>query len=105
MTVEVTDNDFEKKVLQSDKPVLVDFWAVWCGPCKMVAPSVAQLSDEYEGKAGVFKLDVDHNPVTAAKFGIRNIPTILYFKNGEIVDKHVGVAPKNVLASKLDALM
>lgn len=105
MTVEVTDNDFEKKVLQSDKPVLVDFWAVWCGPCKMVAPSVAQLSDEYEGKAGVFKLDVDHNPITAAKFGIRNIPTLLYFKNGEIVDKHVGVAPKNVLASKLDALM
>jgi thioredoxin 1 len=103
MALELTDSNFEEIVLKSDKPVLVDFWAVWCGPCRMVAPVVEELSKDYDGKAVVGKLDVDNNPNISAKYGIRNIPTLLVFKNGEIVDKHVGAAPKNVLAQKLDA--
>ncbi|MFO8000924.1 MAG: thioredoxin [Marinilabilia sp.] len=105
MTIEVTDANFDEKVLQSDKPVLVDLWAEWCGPCRMVAPIVAELGEEYEGKAVMAKLDVDSNPDTSVKYGIRNIPTILFFKNGEVVDKQVGAVPKATLASKLDALL
>jgi len=104
MTIEVTDANFEEMVLKSDKPVIVDFWAEWCGPCRMVGPIVSELSDEYEGKAVVTKLDVDSNPGISAKYGIRNIPTILFFKNGEIVDKQVGAVPKSNLESKLQAL-
>ncbi|MDG5799447.1 thioredoxin [Marinilabiliaceae bacterium ANBcel2] len=105
MTQEVTDSNFEDLVLKSDKPVLVDFWAEWCGPCRMVAPVVAELAEEYNDKAVITKMDVDSNPETSVKFGIRNIPTILFFKNGEVVDKQVGAVPKTILASKLDALI
>ncbi|MCW0484016.1 thioredoxin [Gaoshiqia sediminis] len=105
MAIEVTDANFEELVLKSDKPVLVDFWAEWCGPCRMVAPVVEELSHDYDGKLLVTKLDVDSNPDTAVKFGIRNIPTILFFKGGEIVDKHVGAAPKSALAAKVDAIL
>lgn len=103
MALELTDSNFEELVLKSDKPVLVDFWAVWCGPCRMVAPIVEELAKDYEGKAIVGKLDVDNNPNVSAQFGIRNIPTLLVFKNGQVVDKQVGAVPKSVLAAKIDA--
>lgn len=103
MAVELTDSNFEEKVLQSDKPVLVDFWAEWCGPCRIVGPVVDELAGEYEGRVVIGKVNVDENQAISAKYGIRNIPTLLVFKNGEIVDKQVGVAPKNKLAEKLDA--
>jgi thioredoxin 1 len=103
MALELTDSNFDELVLKSDKPVLVDFWAEWCGPCRMVGPIVEELSGEYEGKAVVGKVDVDSNPGISMKFGIRNIPTLLVFKNGEIVDKQVGAVPKHILKGKLDA--
>ncbi|TAJ14653.1 thioredoxin [Marinilabiliaceae bacterium JC017] len=105
MLIEVTDANFEEVVLNSDKPVLIDFWAEWCGPCRMVTPIVKELAEEYDGKAVVAKMDVDSNPGTSVKYGIRNIPTILFFKKGEIVDKQVGAVPKTILASKLDAIV
>ncbi|MEE4258603.1 MAG: thioredoxin [Bacteroidales bacterium] len=105
MAIELTDGTFESLVLKSDKPVLVDFWAVWCGPCRMVGPIVQEIGEEYGDKAVVGKLDVDHNPDTARNYGIRNIPTILFFKNGEVVDKQVGAVPKQKLVEKLDALL
>ena len=105
MALELTDANFEELVMNSDKPVLVDFWAVWCGPCRMVGPVVDEISNDYEGKAIVGKVDVDNNPEVASKFGIRNIPTILFLKNGEIVDKQVGAVQNNTLAEKLDAMM
>lgn len=103
MALELTDANFDTEVLKSDKPVLVDFWAEWCGPCRMVGPIVEELAKEYDGKAVVGKVNVDENQSVAAQFGIRNIPTLLIFKNGQIVDKQVGVAPKNVLEGKLKA--
>lgn len=103
MALEITNANFEEVVLKSDKPVLVDFWAEWCGPCRMVGPIVDELSSEYEGKAVVGKVNVDEYGEISAQFGIRNIPTLLVFKNGEVVDKQVGVAPKTTLAAKLDA--
>lgn len=105
MAIEITDANFEELVLKSDKPVLVDFWAEWCGPCRMVGPVVEELAKEYEGRAVIGKVDVDSNSAISAQFGIRNIPTLLYFKNGQVVDKQVGVVPKAALASKLDAQM
>lgn len=105
MALEITDANFEELVLKADKPVVLDFWAVWCGPCRMVGPLVEELGVEYEGKAVVGKVDVDSNPGVSAKFGIRNIPTILFFKNGEIADKQVGAVPKQVLANKLEAIL
>ena len=105
MALELNDNNFEQVVLQSDKPVLVDFWAEWCGPCRMVGPVVDELYKEYEGKAIIGKVNVDNNNEISMKFGIRNIPALLYFKNGEVVDKQIGAAPKSALASKLDALI
>jgi len=103
MALEITDGNFEEVVLKSDKPVLIDFWAEWCGPCRMVGPVVEELASEYEGKAVIGKLNVDHNPETAVKYGIRSIPALLYFKNGEIVDRQVGAVPKNILEGKLTA--
>lgn len=102
MTIEITDSNFEEVVLKSDKPVLVDFWAEWCGPCRMVGPVVEELSNEYDGKVVIGKVDVDSNPEVSLKFGIRNIPALLFFKDGEIVDKQIGAVPKSVLAEKLD---
>ncbi|WP_068597293.1 thioredoxin [Vaginella massiliensis] len=105
MALEVTDTSFESEIINSGKPAMVDFWAVWCGPCRMVGPVVEEIAGEYTGKAVVAKVDVDTNQEVAAKYGIRNIPTILYFKNGEVVDKVVGVAPKEQLVAKLEALL
>jgi len=100
--IEVTDNNFEE-IIGSDKPILIDFWAEWCGPCKMIGPIVEELAGEYDGKAVIGKVDVDANPQVSAKFGIRSIPTLLVFKGGEIVDKQVGAVAKGVLSQKLDA--
>lgn len=105
MALEITDANFEELVMKSDKPVLLDFWAEWCGPCRMVGPIVEEISKEYDGKAVVGKVDVDSNPNVSMQFGIRNIPTILFFKGGKMVDKQVGAVPKNVLVDKLNAQM
>ena len=101
MALEITDANFEELVLKSDKPVLVDFWAEWCGPCRMVGPVVEEIAKEYDGRAVVGKVNVDHNSGISTKYGIRNIPALLFFKNGEIVDKQIGAVPKSVLAEKL----
>ncbi len=103
--MEFTDQNFSAEVLQSDKPVLVDFWAVWCGPCKMIAPFVEELAGEFEGKAKVGKLDVDNNQETAIKYGVRSIPTVLVFKGGKVVDTIIGAVPKVQLKQKLEAAL
>ena len=103
--IHVNDASFEKVVLQAEMPVIVDFWAPWCGPCRMVAPIVEDISKEFEGKALITKCDVDSNPGVAAKYGIRNIPTILFFKDGKIADKQVGAVPKANFVAKLNALI
>lgn len=105
MALEITDATFEETVLKSDKPVMVDFWAAWCGPCRMVGPIIEQLSHEYEGKAVVGKVDVDAHQEYAAKYGVRNIPTVLVFQNGEVVGRQVGVAPKSVYSEAIDSLL
>lgn len=105
MALEVTEANFEEKVLKSEVPVVVDLWAEWCGPCKMLTPIMEEMSSEYEGKALITKVDVDSNPGVAAKYGVRNIPTVLFFKNGEVVDKQVGAVPKEKLTEKLDSLL
>lgn len=105
MALEITDANFEEVVLKADKPVIVDFWAEWCGPCKMIGPIVNEIGEENADKAVVGKVDVDSNPETARKFGIRNIPTILFFKDGEQKDKQVGACSKSVLVDKLEALI
>lgn len=102
MTVELTDKNFKTEVLDDSGVVLVDFWAPWCGPCRMVGPIIDELASEYQGKAKIGKLNVDDNPATASKYGIMSIPTMLIFKNGEVVDQMVGVAPKAQLVDKLD---
>ncbi len=105
MTIEVTESNFEELVLKSDKPVLLDFWAEWCGPCRVIAPYVKEIAGEFEGKAVVGKVDVDSNPGISQKYGIRNIPTILFFKDGEVADKQIGAVPKKNLVEKLNALL
>lgn len=105
MAVEITDANFDELVMKSDKPVMVDFWAEWCGPCRMIGPVVEELHTEYAGKAVIGKVNVDNNSGVAAQFGVRSIPTILFIKNGEVVDKSVGAVPKATLASKLDAIL
>jgi len=103
--VEITDANFESMVLEADKPAVVDFWAVWCGPCRIVGPIVEELAGEYEGKAVIGKLDVDSNRDTAVKYGIQAIPTMLFFKNGQVADRIVGAADKKTIQAKLDALL
>ncbi|MEE9462847.1 MAG: thioredoxin [Bacteroidales bacterium] len=104
MALELTDQNFDEVVLHSDKPVIVDFWAEWCGPCRMVGPIVEEIGNDFAEKAVVGKLDVDSNPNVTRKYGIRNIPTVLFFKNGEVADKQVGAVPKSNLVNKLEAL-
>ncbi len=101
--IEFTDANFDEEVLNSDQPVLVDFWAEWCGPCRMVGPVVEELAGEFEGKAKIGKVDVDSNPQVSMKYGIRSIPSLLIFKGGEVVDQVVGAVPKAHLKGKLDA--
>lgn len=105
MALEITDATFDEVVLKNKKPVVVDFWAAWCGPCRMVGPIIEEVSHEYEGKAVVGKVDVDANQEYAAKFGVRNIPTVLVFKDGEIVTRQVGVSPKKVYTDAIDAVL
>ena len=103
MAFEITDSNFQTEVLDSQKVTLIDFWAEWCGPCRAIAPIVEELAKEYDGKAIIGKVNVDENPEITVKYGIRNIPTVLFIKNGEIVDKQVGAVPKSVLEEKLKA--
>jgi thioredoxin 1 len=102
MAAQLTDSNFKETVLDSNKVALVDFWAEWCGPCKAIGPMIEEISKEYEGKAVVGKVDVDNNPETAMKYGIRNIPTLLFIKNGQVVDKILGAVPKSQLTSTLN---
>ena len=105
MALEITDSNFEELVLKSEKPVMVDFWAAWCGPCRMVGPIIDEISNDYDGKAIVGKLDVDAHQDHAAKFGVRNIPTVLLFDKGELVGRQVGVAPKKAYSDAIDAVL
>lgn len=105
MALEINDSNFEELVIKSDKPVVLDFWAVWCGPCRMIAPHIEDMTTEYDGRAVIGKVDVDSNPAIATRFGIRNIPTVLFVKNGEVADKVVGAVPKSALTKKLDELI
>ena len=104
MALQITDAGF-KELLEGNKPLVVDFWAEWCGPCKMISPVVDELASEYEGKVVIGKVNVDENEELPAKYGIRNIPTLLFFKNGELVDKHVGAATKAILEEKIKKLL
>lgn len=105
MALEITDSNFEELVLKSDKPVLVDFWAAWCGPCRMLGPVIDEISNEYSDKAIIGKLDIDSNQECAAKYGVRNIPTVLVFHKGEVVGRQVGVAPKDTYIKAIESLL
>ncbi len=105
MALEFTDANFQETVLDSEKLAVVDFWAPWCGPCKIVGPIIDELSKEYDGQVSIGKVNVDENPEISQKYGVRNIPTILFIKNGEVVDKQVGAVPKNALAKKIQERM
>ena len=104
MALEITDASFAE-LLKEDKPLVVDFWAEWCGPCLMIAPVISELAEEYAGKVNIGKINVDENDEVVGEYGIRNIPTVLFFKNGELVDKHVGAAQKQTIADKIEALL
>jgi thioredoxin 1 len=103
--VTLTDENFEAEVLNSDVPVLVDFWAAWCGPCRIIAPVIEELAGDFEGRAKIGKMDVDHHPRTPMGFGVRSIPTLLFFKDGQVVDQLIGTAPKRALAERLENLV
>lgn len=105
MALEITEANFQEVVMNSQTPVVVDFWAEWCGPCRMVGPIIEKMSGEYEGRAAIGKVNVDNNPAVSAQFGVRNIPTILFIKGGEVVDKVVGAVPEAQLKAKLDAIL
>jgi thioredoxin 1 len=105
MALELTDTNFDEIVLKSEIPVIVDFWAEWCGPCRMVGPIVSDIAEEYRDRAIVGKVDVDSNPSVSARYGIRNIPTVLFFKDGKVADKQVGAVPKSNFVNKLEALL
>jgi thioredoxin 1 len=102
--ITITDDNFSEEVLQSDKPVIIDFWAEWCGPCRMIHPIMEELADEYEGSFKVGKLDVDSNQQTAIKYGVRSIPTVLIFKDGEVKDTIIGAVPKQTFVEKMEAV-
>ena len=103
--ITITKDNFEAEVLESKKPVLIDFWATWCGPCKQIAPYIEELAEEYKDKVNIGKCDVDENADLPAQFGVRNIPTVLFIKNGEVVDKQVGATTKSALQAKVEALL
>jgi thioredoxin 1 len=105
MAFEFTDANFQDSAIDTGGVTVIDFWAEWCGPCRMVAPVIEELAKDYDGKALIGKLDVDSNPGVSMKYGVRSIPTILFMKGGEVVDKHVGTATKQLLSSKIDALL
>jgi thioredoxin 1 len=105
MVITLTDANFDDMVLKADRPVLVDFWAEWCGPCRVIGPLVQEIAEDYKEKVIVGKLDVDSNPGVSSKYGIRNIPTVLFFKNGTVADKQVGAVPKGNLVNKVEALL
>ncbi len=105
MAINITENNFEELVSKSEKPVLLDFWAEWCGPCRMIAPIIDELHNEFEGKAVIGKVNVDESASISSKYGIRNIPTLLFIKDGEVVDKHVGSASKEDLSQKLTSIL
>ena len=100
--IEITDSNYEE-IINSGKPVMVDFWAEWCGPCRIIGPVVEEMANDYEGKVVIGKVDVDNNPSITAKFGVRSIPTLLIFKDGQVVDKQIGAVPKSILSKKLEA--
>jgi thioredoxin len=103
--VTISDDNFENEVLKSDKPVLIDFWATWCGPCRTIAPVVEELATEYDGKVKIGKLDVDNNQQTAIKYGVRSIPTLLVFKNGQVKETIIGAVPKGQIVQKLNSVI
>jgi thioredoxin 1 len=103
--ITLTDDNFENEVIKSDKPVLIDFWAVWCGPCKIIAPVVEELASEYDGKIKVGKLDVDENQQSSIKYGVRSIPTLLIFKDGKVKDTIIGAVPKSQIVQKLNSAL
>lgn len=104
MALEFTDQNIQE-IVNGGGPVVIDFWAEWCGPCRMIGPSIEELAEEYDGKVQIGKLNVDENPVTAEAFGIRNIPTLLFIKNGAVVDKQIGSTPKSIIAAKIQTLL